>query len=239
MISEVMLSTAEMVEEIERIVEKACISETNIFGYGGWSHHIIKVAKYGLFLANAFEANPEIVVIAALLHDYSGIKDPNLYSNHHENSAFEAEKILMSFGYPEDKIISVKHCIISHRASVVKERLTPEANCLANADALAHIMQVPSLLKLAYVHYNMGIDEGADWVKSKITRSWNKLDPMVQQIAKPFFEAALHTLNTNTSEDDPFDHGMTFYDQIYLPNQRIDPNPFTAPLSNSWFPESG
>jgi hypothetical protein len=30
-----------MIAEIERIVEEACAKESNIFGYGIWTHHII------------------------------------------------------------------------------------------------------------------------------------------------------------------------------------------------------
>jgi len=37
-----------LVDRIEKIVEEACKKNTNIFGYGIWSHHITQVVKNGL-----------------------------------------------------------------------------------------------------------------------------------------------------------------------------------------------
>ena len=62
------------------------------------------------------------------------------------------------------------------------EKNSVEADCLANADAMAHIDQVPSLLNLAFVQHQMGIDKGARWVRSKLERSWRKLSPEVRQL---------------------------------------------------------
>ena len=36
-----------MIEQIERLVEAACASENNIFGYGIWTHHLTLVARNG------------------------------------------------------------------------------------------------------------------------------------------------------------------------------------------------
>jgi len=72
--------------------------------------------------------------------------------------------------------------------------MTPEAACLANADALAHIEQVSSLLHLVFVRRGMGIDEGTAWVRAKLKRSWAKLNPQVQAQARERFEGALMTL---------------------------------------------
>jgi uncharacterized protein len=190
--------TDKMIIEIERIVENACQSDDNKFGYGGWTHHIVEVVKYSKFLAPLFYADVEIVVIAALLHDYAGIKNIEHYAAHHEKSSQEAEKILSYFCYPKEKTEAVKHCIATHRGSTVQNRSTPEAECLANADAIAHIMQVPSLLKLAYVEYKMEIDSGAVWVKKKLIRSWNKLNPKIQDMFKCQYEASLLVLNASS-----------------------------------------
>ncbi len=185
-----------MIREIVKIVEEACARETNIFGYGIWTHHITQVAKNGKRLAKMFGANAEVVEIAALLHDYASIKDKSLYKDHHIHSPIEAEKLLTRFGYPQEKIETVKECIAAHRGSVPTERRSAEAECLANADAMAHVEQVPSLLELAFVQHGMGIDEGTKWVKEKLERSWNKLSPQVQEMMKEKYEAALMTLTT-------------------------------------------
>lgn len=183
-----------MIKEIERIVREACAKETNIFGYGIWTHHITQVVKNGRRLAPIFNADPEIVEIAALLHDYASVKDKALYEEHHIHGPKEAEKILKQLGYPPEKIDAVNYCIETHRGSIVKEKITPEARCLANADAMSHIEQVPSLMHLAFVQHNMGIDEGSEWARKKLERSWNKLDPQAQDMVREKFNSALRTL---------------------------------------------
>ncbi len=183
-----------MIEAIERLVEAACAGENNIFGYGIWTHHITLVARNGKRLAPLFDADPEIVEIAALLHDYASVKDETLYAEHHVHGPIEAEKILTRLGYPPERIEAVKHAIAAHRASVRVARRSPEAVCLANADAMTHIEQVPSLLHLVFVQHGMGTDEGAAWVKAKLQRSWNKLNPEVQTLVQHKYEAALETL---------------------------------------------
>jgi len=101
---------------------------------------------------------------------------------------------LNNLGYPQDKIDKVKHSIATHRASVPSERRSAEAECLANADAMTHFEQLPSLLYLAFNQHKMGIDEGSNWVKEKLHRSWKKLAPQVQELIKEKYDAALEIL---------------------------------------------
>ena len=183
-----------MRENIEQIVEQACAADTNIFGYDIWTHHILKVIENTKRLASHFDADPEIVELAALLHDYASIKDKALYADHHIHGPIEAEKLLKRFGYPEEKTEAVKDAIATHRASVTVEHRSAEGECLANADALSHIEQVPSLLYLAYIHHEMGIDEGKTWVKAKLKRSWQKLRTDIQDFIRDQYEAALKVL---------------------------------------------
>ena len=183
-----------MKQEIERIVEKACAADTNIFGYDIWTHHILKVVENTKRLAARFNADPEILEIAALLHDYASIKDKALYADHHIHGPIEAEKLLKRFHYPKEKREAVKDAIATHRASVPREHRSAEGACLANADAMSHIEQAPSLLYLAYVHHGMEIDEGQRWVKAKLQRSWQKLRSDVQELVRDKYEAALKVL---------------------------------------------
>lgn len=185
-----MIDHASLIAEVNRIVETACKADSNIFGYGIWTHHITEVARNGKYLAPMFGANPEIVELAALLHDYASVKDETLYEDHHIYGPIEAEKILLNLNYPAERIEAVKHAIEAHRASVEIEGRSAEARCLRNADAMAHIQNLPSLLHLAYVQRGMGIMEGAAWVRAKLARSWKKLDPVVQAMVKDQYEAA-------------------------------------------------
>jgi hypothetical protein len=188
------MSQDHMIEAIANIVEAACRRETNIFGYGIWSHHIVYVVKYSKLLAEQLGADSEIVEIAALLHDYASISNPALYDDHHIHGPIEAERVLRSLGYPEERIVAVKMCIAAHRGSVEAARPTAEAVCLASADGMAHIDQVPSLFYLVYVRRQMTIDEGVHWIREKMERSWRKLCPEAQALIHDKYAAAIGLL---------------------------------------------
>jgi uncharacterized protein len=188
--------SVDIIKRIEQLVEEACRSDSNVFGYGIWTHHIKSVAEKAKELAIKFNADPEIVEIAALLHDYSGIKDYSLHKEHHSQSAIMAGEILQELNYPKQKIKTVQHCIENHRGSIPGRRNTPEAECLVNADAIAHIENIPSLLYLTFVQFKMNIDEGSVWVRQKIERSYKKLNPILQEEIQNKYEAALNLLNS-------------------------------------------
>ena len=57
-------------------VAAARASKSNAFGYGIWTHHITQVAKNGIRMAEMFNADPEIVEVAALLTDVSRFREP-------------------------------------------------------------------------------------------------------------------------------------------------------------------
>ena len=183
-----------MIHDIERMVEQVCKQETNIFGYTIWTHHITNVVRNAKQLAKLLGADIEIVEIAALLHDFASVKDKALYKDHHINSAIEAEKILKNFDYPAEKIAAVKHCIETHRGSVQEQQRSIEAECVASADAMAHIQNVPALLYSAYTRRGMEIDEGIQWLKKKLERSWNKMIPEAKDMIKDKYEAAMKIL---------------------------------------------
>lgn len=183
--------------EIKKIVQSACLSSYNKFGYGIWTHHILPVVDLSKKLAPKFNADTEIVAIAALLHDYAGIKDYSIHKEHHIYGSVEAGKILKSFNYPDDKIQKVKHCIENHRGSVNSKKRSAEAECLASADAIAHIQNAASLLFLVYRKFEMDIDEGAIWVRNKIERSWNKIDERIRSDYLVDYRAAIHFLKNH------------------------------------------
>ncbi len=106
----------------------------------------------------------------------------------------EAGKLLGRLGLAPETIRAVQRAIAAHRASAGVERRSPEAECLASADALAHLENVPSLLHLAYVRRRRGIDDGAAWVRAKLERSWGKLSPQVRDEARDTYHAALAVL---------------------------------------------
>jgi len=191
------LNSEDLIQSISNIVEEQSKKDTNVFGYEGWTYHVTIVVKYAKLLAERLGADKEIVEISALLHDYASVKDSSMYKEHHIYGAIETERILKGFNYPEDRITRIKECIIQHRGSVTLEKTTKESICVASADAMAHIDQVPSLLHLAYCKREMEICEGAKWVSEKLERSWNKLCPEAKRIIKDKYECAKIILNVD------------------------------------------
>ncbi len=185
-----------MIAEITDEVREVCLSDSNKFGFGIWTHHIVYVVEYSKKLAELVGADMEIVELAALLHDYAGIKDYGMHKEHHLYSAIEAEVILRKFNYPLDRIDRVKDCIISHRGSIKIEKSSKEAVCVADADAIAHILNVPSLLYYTYTKKSLSIDDGVRWVNSKIERSWKKLSPVARNLVEDKYKSCGLVLNS-------------------------------------------
>ena len=178
-----------MIEEIEKIVENACKKKENVFGYGAWIYHISSVIKYSKLLAKKLNADTEIVVISALLHDYTSVLGKGDFKEHHITGAKEAEKLLKKFNYPKEKIEKVKHCILTHRGSTNLKRETIEAEIVASADAMAHFDNVAPLFHMVYAERKMEIDKGKEWLMAKFKRSWNKLLPEARDMVKDKYEA--------------------------------------------------
>lgn len=183
-------------EAIRAEVERACAAPTNVFGYGIWTHHIVFVVRFGRELSRALGADAEVVELAALLHDLAGIKDVRLEPDHHRHSADEAWRLLGALSYPPERTERVAACILTHRASQEMVPETLEARCLASADGMAHIAQVPSLLHLAYVRKGLSVDEGALWVRAKLERSYQKLCPEAKALTETRYRAALEVLGS-------------------------------------------
>jgi uncharacterized protein len=191
-----LMSKENIIRQVRSLVTEACKQETNIFGFEIWTHHILAVVYYGRELARSRGADEEVVELAALLHDYACIAHglPAI-PEHHRLGAEEAERILSGLSYPPEKIARVKECILTHRGSIPAKRTSVEAQCLADADALAHFDALPSLFRYAYVRAGMGVDEAIEWVRAKLERSWRKLSPEGKELAREKYEACKAVLS--------------------------------------------
>ncbi|MDP4090553.1 MAG: HD domain-containing protein [Bacillota bacterium] len=164
----------DMLENIKEDIKRRCISPDNFFGEGSYSH-IESVANNAVELARLYQADVEVCELAGWLHDIASITDYKLYEDHHIHGANMAEEILKAYNYPTDKIQLVKLCILNHRGSVLKEKTTREEICVADADAISHYDTLPSLFYLAFVQRKLNIDDGIEFVKNKLERSYNKM----------------------------------------------------------------
>jgi len=179
-----------IVSKIKQIIIRNSKKRGNIYGENGLKH-IFDVAKYAKILARKRRADVEVTEIAALLHDYASLLDKKYVEEHEIHSSRLAQEILSRFKYPQGKINKIKDAIYCHRGSKNREKKTLEAKCLADADAMAHFSNIPSLFYLAFIPYKAKTSEEARvFVKGKLERSWGKLSSDAQRIIKKQYDAA-------------------------------------------------
>ncbi|MBD5534153.1 MAG: HD domain-containing protein [Lachnospiraceae bacterium] len=179
---------------LQKEVYSRCQKETNKFGMGCY-YHIAAVVKNAEILSEKYGADREIVMIAAWLHDIASITDYDLYEQHHIHGAEMAYGILKEYDYDDKKIALVQECIKNHRGSINLEKNSPEELCVADADAISHFDSVPSLLHLTYVTKGMDIEEGKEFVKAKLIRSFQKLSADSKKYYQSKFEKVMEVLN--------------------------------------------
>ena len=169
----------DIIEYLHKEVYQRCKQPTNKFGMGCY-YHIESVAKNAELLAEKYGADKEVVIIASWLHDIASITDYSMYEEHHV--------------YGDEKMELVQKCVFNHRGSVNLEKLSKEELCVADADAISHFDSVPSLLYLAYVERKMNIEEGVQFVKAKLERSYNKLSDESKFFYKEKYERVMAVL---------------------------------------------
>lgn len=183
----------DIIDALQKELVDRCGRESNQFGMGIY-WHIEAVARNAAYLAREYGGDEEISTIAGWLHDLAAVTDPALYEEHHLHGAKMAGAILESFGYEPDRIERVQECIRRHRGSALMEKRTIEELCVADADAVSHFDSVPSLLYMVYVKKGMGIEEGAQWVKRKLERSYAKLSARSRELYREKYERAMSVL---------------------------------------------
>ena len=114
--------------------------------YNFWDEHIKYVVQEALVLARKYNADTEIVELAAMLHDVALIAKNGTRKEHHITGAEMAETILLKHNYPQYKIDRVKKCVFNHRSS--KNGTDIEDICVADADILSHFDNVPMLFNV-------------------------------------------------------------------------------------------
>ncbi len=181
-------------EQLHTEIYKRCQKQTNKFGIGCY-YHIEAVVKNAELLAQKYGADKEVVIIAAWLHDIASITDYSLYDNHHIYGAEMAYDILSELNYDESKIVLVQKCIKNHRGSISAEKNSKEEMCVADADAISHFDSVPSLLYLAYGERKMSMEDGIQFVRGKLERSFHKLSPESKVFYNDKYNQVMELLN--------------------------------------------
>jgi len=150
--------------------------------YDFWKEHIQYVVQEARTLALQYNADVEIVELAALLHDVSLIAGDGTREEHHITGAETAENILQKQGYPQARIDMVKKCVYNHRSS--QNGTSPEELCVADADILAHFDNIPMLINsILFRNYSGGMTLPAlrSKMKAAFDDDYNDLSQMTKQ----------------------------------------------------------
>jgi uncharacterized protein len=179
-----------IVEQIRQFVEEECKKPTSHYGYEPFPKHFVPMVKYAEQLAEQFEIDNEVIILAGWLHDIGSI----IYGrkDHHITGAKIAEEKLMELCYSENKIKLIKKCILNHRGSVESNRESVEEQIIADADALCNFDMIDGLFSAALVFEKKNQSEARISVREKLIRKWNKLHfEESKKLIKPKFDAAM------------------------------------------------
>lgn len=84
----------------------------------------------------------------------------------------------------------MKTCILKHRGSELKEKLTIEETCVADADVISHFDIVLLLFYLAFYNRKLSLAHGVVFFK----RSYNKLSQQSREIYKEKYDRVIITI---------------------------------------------
>ena len=151
-----------------------------------WRKHIPLVVKYCDILAGKLKADKEILEIAAWLHDIT--KMYGKPDEHHITGAVEAKRLLIEWGYDEDKAQKVHDIILTHSSSKEFEAKTVEQKILKSADGMS---QFDALELWFWSAYKKGLnpEEARKDVYGKMERFWQKMMPEAKEIMKEKYDA--------------------------------------------------
>jgi len=53
---------------------------------------------------------------------------------------------------------------------------------------------------LAYAKFDVGIDDGADWIRKKLNRTWNKINPEIRYLVEEKYKSAMNTVTKKETQ---------------------------------------
>ena len=174
----------DIIKEIENYIKERCEEYKNnsIDNYDFWNEHIKYVYEESKNLANIYNADYEVVLLGALLHDIALIENIGDRKEHHTNGKILANDILDKFNYNNINKEKVLNCILNHRSS--KNATNIEELCVADADILAHFDNIPMLFNSAFNRNNIKLNEVRNWMKEAFEKDYNDLSDKTKEIFK-------------------------------------------------------
>jgi len=190
-----------IVDEIKKELLNRVSQNKDELGYDIWEVHIKDVVRIANELAEKYNADREIVELAALLHDVAraSLEGPN--DEHHIYGAEIAEELLASYEYPKDRIERVKQCVFNHPSGLDLPRNTIEEECIADADALSHFDDIPGMFYLAYTLRGLNESEGRKFVREKLEGDYLKLSERTRTDFEEKYKNIMSVIFVNIEED--------------------------------------
>jgi putative nucleotidyltransferase with HDIG domain len=164
--------------------------------YEQWNLHVAIVVDYAKKLAITEKVDPDLVEIAALLHDIGRFRHGG--KDHEITGIAEAEKILKDLGASHDVIKEVTHCVATHRGKSDNPPRTKIAQIVRDADALSHFDVVPWLIRFELSENGDNLKEALLWAENKLSRDWAKISlPVSKKLGKDKYGAAMLIVKAN------------------------------------------
>lgn len=179
-----------IIDTVKKFVEDECKKPTSKYGYDPFVYHFLPMVEYATRLAKDLDADKEIVMIAAWLHDIGSI----IYgrSDHHITSTKVAEKLLKKLKYPQTKIERVKKCIFNHRGSIKNECESLEEKIISDADAMSCFDNLSGIFEAAFVYEKLSHGAAQVSVYNKLQNKWGQLYfEKSKELIHPHYEAAM------------------------------------------------
>jgi len=176
-----------IISKVREYVKKECIGFSKIDDV--FEGHILGVVSFAEKLAEEYNANKFVVVLAAYLHDITHIQTHNHKTHEIEGSKFVLE-YLKQFDISQKEIDLVSLCILNHRGSKNHKKESIEEKIVACADAMDHINRC---LRMFYRANNKGdsYEVSAKFISEKLQRSWKKIElDKARNLVSKKYEAA-------------------------------------------------
>ncbi len=192
---------------VAQLVQNAYANSNEDFGKWMWENHLQLVARKAEELAQNHNANVDLAVAGAWLHDFGDAFVHRHSQLHDQISALEAQKVLEEAGYAKAEITEVLEIIIKpHSCKDGSFPTTVEGKILATADAYAHLM-TDFYLQFTWKHLpdNKSYLEFIDWVREKLRRDFNDkiFFEEVSQAVASRYESLLEVYTTQNSSNLP------------------------------------
>lgn len=151
-------------------------------GYNYWDNHVKYVTQIAGDLAKDVDADLEIVLISAILHDVAKVMELRENESHNLVGSEISECFLLSEGYDPQKIEKVKRCILYHSGDLDKNiKLSKEEWCVRNADIISMFHNITIFFFLALHEYKLNYNECRECVKEMIQSKYSYLDTSLKK----------------------------------------------------------